>query len=94
MHASLRLTFVFGMLATSAASIRVVAAEEAAQSPAPASAGALPPYLKDRGTGVATSMFGTYIRGGELLTEVQWHLSKHAFVKLNNGLGLTSKATD
>ncbi len=27
----------------------------------------LPGYLSDRGTGVPTSMFGTYIRGGELL---------------------------
>jgi hypothetical protein len=27
----------------------------------------LPSYLKDRGTGVATSMFGTYIRRGELI---------------------------
>lgn len=26
-----------------------------------------PPYLRDRGTGVATSMFGTYVRKGELL---------------------------
>jgi len=25
------------------------------------------PYLRDRGTGVATSMFGTYVRGGEWL---------------------------
>jgi len=29
-----------------------------------------------------------------LITEVQWHLSRHAVIKLNNGLGLTSKATD
>jgi hypothetical protein len=28
---------------------------------------ALPTYLKDRGTGVATSMFGTYIRKGEFI---------------------------
>src|SRR3990172_11881529 len=28
---------------------------------------ALPYYLKDRGTGVATSMFGTYIRKGEFI---------------------------
>jgi hypothetical protein len=26
-----------------------------------------PPHLRDRGTGVATSMFGTYVREGELL---------------------------
>ena len=29
-----------------------------------------------------------------LITEVQWHLSPHAFIKFNNGLGLTSRATD
>ena len=27
----------------------------------------LPEYLKDRGTGIATPMFGTYIRPGELI---------------------------
>ncbi len=27
----------------------------------------LPDYLQDRGTGVTTSLFGTYVRGGELL---------------------------
>jgi len=37
---------------------------------APTVAGAqqlLPPYLADRGTGIATSMFGEYVRTGELL---------------------------
>jgi hypothetical protein len=29
-----------------------------------------------------------------LITEAQWHLSRYIFVKLNNGLGLTKKATD
>jgi hypothetical protein len=29
--------------------------------------GTLPPYLEDRGTGMATSQFGTYVREGELL---------------------------
>ena len=29
-----------------------------------------------------------------LITEAQWHISRFAFVRLNNGLGLTSKATD
>jgi hypothetical protein len=29
-----------------------------------------------------------------LITELQWHLTPSVFVKLNNGLGLTSKATD
>ena len=38
--------------------------------PGPASAqesDTLPAYLRDRGTGIPTSMFGTYIRRGELL---------------------------
>ena len=35
--------------------------------PTPASADELPPYLRDRGPGVSTSMFGTYVRKGELL---------------------------
>jgi hypothetical protein len=30
----------------------------------------------------------------ELITEFQWHISKKVFIKLNNALGLTSKATD
>jgi hypothetical protein len=29
-----------------------------------------------------------------VLTEAQWHLSNHAFIRFNNGLGVTSKATD
>jgi len=29
-----------------------------------------------------------------LITEVQVHLGRHLFIKLNNGLGLTSRATD
>jgi hypothetical protein len=29
-----------------------------------------------------------------LITELQWHLGRHVFVRFNNGLGLTSKATD
>lgn len=36
-------------------------------SPARAQTDDLPAYLRDRGTGMPTSMFGTYIRGGELL---------------------------
>jgi hypothetical protein len=35
--------------------------------PARAQENALPAYLKDRGTGLSTSMFGTYMRAGELL---------------------------
>ncbi len=30
----------------------------------------------------------------ELITEAQWHLNETVFVKLNNALGITSKATD
>jgi len=29
-----------------------------------------------------------------LITEMQWHILPHGFVRLNNGLALTSKATD
>jgi hypothetical protein len=29
-----------------------------------------------------------------LITEVQWHLGRNVFLRLNNGFGLTSKATD
>ncbi len=35
--------------------------------PAAANAQRLPPYLADRGTGIATSMFGEYVHKGELL---------------------------
>jgi hypothetical protein len=43
------------------------------QEPAPASEStSLPVYLKDRGTGVATSMFGTYIRRGEVILYPYW----------------------
>jgi len=30
----------------------------------------------------------------ELITEAQWHFARGAYLKLNNGLGITSKATD
>ena len=30
----------------------------------------------------------------ELITELQWHFSRRAFLRLNNAFGLTSKATD
>ncbi|HWR84279.1 MAG TPA: hypothetical protein VN285_13355 [Candidatus Deferrimicrobium sp.] len=29
-----------------------------------------------------------------LVTEAQWHLNRHVFLKLNNAVGITSKATD
>ena len=54
--------------------VPTLADEEAAQTPTPAptatppdSDSNLPVYLKDRGTGVPTSSFGTYIRKGELI---------------------------
>lgn len=42
-----------------------LASSAAAQTPPPPPLD--PPYRADRGPGVATSMFGTYVRGGELL---------------------------
>src|SRR5262245_62098643 len=36
-------------------------------SPAASQEATLPAYLQDRGTGIPTSMFGTYVRKGELL---------------------------
>ncbi len=51
---------------TAIATVNRVNAEEEGQASQAASP-SLPPYLKDRGTGVATSMFGTYVRRGELL---------------------------
>lgn len=29
-----------------------------------------------------------------VIGEIQWHVSRHVFVRINNGIGLTSKATD
>ncbi len=29
-----------------------------------------------------------------LITELQWHLARNAFLRINNGFGITSKATD
>ena len=47
----------------------------AASLPLVAPAQEVPPHLRDRGTGVATSMFGTYVREGELLVYpfVEWY---------------------
>jgi len=52
-------TFVIVMAAKAA----LAGGAQAAAAPDPN----LPPYLADRGTGVPTSMFGTYIRRGELI---------------------------
>lgn len=47
--------------------VLAIASNAAAQSSSPPPTPADPPYRADRGPGVATSMFGTYVRGGELL---------------------------
>jgi hypothetical protein len=49
------------------ASFLLVSSLAAASGVAIAEEPGLPAYLKDRGTGLPTSMFGTYIRKGELL---------------------------
>jgi hypothetical protein len=46
---------------------RVEAQGVPATQPAPAAEEPLPVFLRDRGTGLPTSMFGTYVRKGELL---------------------------
>jgi hypothetical protein len=44
-----------------------------------------PPHLRDRGTGVATSMFGTYVNKGELLFYpfVEWYYDRNLEYKPN-----------
>lgn len=44
-----------------------------------------PPHLRDRGTGVATSMFGTYVREGELLVYpfFEWYYDSNLEYKPN-----------
>jgi len=62
------LVLILTLVATAAAAVPTVAADEAVQasSPSPAPPGStLPTYLKDRGTGLPTTLFGTYIRGGD-----------------------------
>ena len=49
-----------------------VLAQTAAQPSAAPSDEPLPVYLRDRGTGVASSMFGTYIRKGDLIVYPYW----------------------
>jgi hypothetical protein len=51
------LLLAFGLIVGTASSPRMAHAQESD----------LPPYLRDRGTGIPTSQFGTYIRKGELL---------------------------
>ena len=42
---------------------------------------------------VFASIEGTQVDEVELITEVQWHPHRRAFLKMNNGLGLTTNAT-
>ena len=55
-----------------ALSVGPVYAQSTPQPPAPSSEESLPVYLRDRGTGVASSMFGTYIRKGDLILYPYW----------------------
>jgi hypothetical protein len=45
-----------------------------------------------------TFRFGIMVEGAqdevELIADLQFHISPHAFIRLNNGFGITSKATD
>jgi hypothetical protein len=43
---------------------------------------------------VIAGIEGTQVDEISLLTEIQWHASRHVIVKLNNALGLTENATD
>lgn len=63
------------MLQLSAAPARAVAQRTAAHAAADSS---LPTYLRDRGTGVPTSQFGTYVRKGELLLYpfAEWYVDR------------------
>jgi hypothetical protein len=44
--------------------------------PQPGNAAGLPPYLADRGRGMSTSMFGTYVRKGEWLVYAFYEYTK------------------
>jgi hypothetical protein len=43
---------------------------------------------------VIAAVEGTQVDEISLLTEVQWHMSRHTYLKLNSGWGLTPNATD
>lgn len=43
---------------------------------------------------IVAAIEGNQVDEVSLLTELQWHLSRHALLKLNSGLGLTTNATD
>lgn len=57
----------------------------ALMSPLASAAQELPPHLRDRGPGVATSMFGTYVRDGELLVYpfLEWYYDSNLEYKPN-----------
>jgi hypothetical protein len=42
---------------------------------------------------VCAAIEGTQVDEVELITEMQWHFHRRAFLKMNNGLGLTTNAT-
>jgi hypothetical protein len=43
---------------------------------------------------VITAFEGTQVDEVSLLSEIQWHFGRHAYLKVNNGWGLTPNATD
>jgi hypothetical protein len=43
---------------------------------------------------IVAAIEGTQVDEISLLTEVQWHFSRHAILKVNSGLGFTPNATD
>lgn len=56
---------------------------------------ALPAYLRDRGEGVTTSLFGTYIRGGELLVYPFYEYEKNTADEYHGSeLGFAPDETD
>lgn len=61
------LQFAMTWLAASAFAMGLAAPARAQSPEAEAAVPALPPYLADRGRGIATSMFGTYVEPGEKL---------------------------
>lgn len=70
-----RRVVLFLVVALSAhATVSTVAAQAPSPTPTPTP---LPRYLNDRGTGVATSQFGTYIRRGELIVYPFFEYVRH-----------------
>ena len=73
-----------------AAVVALVAAPLAAQEPS-----GEPPYLRDRGTGIRTSLLGTYVRRGEVLVYpfFEWYADNNLEYKPSE-LGYGSANTD